>query len=145
LIDWDFLPETLPLGDTTVGVTGPVPLSNPPPQYGVFLNEAPVLRQLPLRTGRAIMALPPLIEVPVIARNLDTTWLEVNYFGYQGWINIASIRARPDVDWTTLPVPPGTPPPDTVPVVVIPVELQQAQIDRLRTFIADRRALAASL
>jgi hypothetical protein len=35
--------------------------------------------------------------------------------------------------------------PDTVPVVIIPIELQQAQIDRLRAYINGRRGLAAGL
>lgn len=144
LIEWDFAPETLALGDITVGVIGPVSLTSAP-QYGVYLEEAPVLRELPLRTGRRIMALPPLIVVPVVARNQDTTWLQINYFGYQGWIHRGSIRERGDVDWNSLPVPPGLPPPDTVPVVIIPLEIQQEQIDRLRGFVNHRRELAAAL
>lgn len=144
LLEWDLPPETLPLGDLTVGIVGPVPLTSAP-VYGVYLEEAPILREVPLRDGRRIMALPPLVVVPVLARNQDASWLQVNYLGYQGWINRVSIRERADVDWNTLPVPPGLPPPDTVAVVVIPIELQQAQIDRLRTFIGDRRGLAAGL
>ncbi|MEO8393387.1 MAG: SH3 domain-containing protein [Chloroflexota bacterium] len=144
LIDWDFLPETLPLGDIRTGITGPVTLASAPP-IGLYLLQAPILRELPLRTGRRIMALPPLIVIPVIARNRDTTWLQVNYFGYQGWINRASIRERGDIDLNTLPVPPGIPEPDTVPVIVIPLEIQQAQIDRLRSYINDRETLAIGL
>ena len=144
LIEWTFAPETLPLGDLSTGVTGSVPLSSAP-SIGVYLEEAPILRELPLRTGRRIMTVPALIVVPVIARNQDSTWLQINYFGNQGWIYRGSIRERGDVDWSSLPVPPGLPPPDTVPVVIIPLEIQQAQIDRLRAFIGERRALAASL
>ncbi len=145
LIDWDFVPETLALGDTRTGIIGPVPLSSSTPTIGLYLLQAPVLRELPLRSGRRIMALPPLIVIPVIARNRDATWLQVNYFGYQGWINRASIRERSDIDLNTLPVPPGIPEPDTVPVIVIPLEIQQAQIDRLRSYTNDRRTLAAGL
>jgi hypothetical protein len=115
------------------------------PQFGVYLEEAPILREIPLRDGRRIMALPYQIVVPVLARNQDASWLQVNFFGFQGWIHRASIRERSDVDWNILPVPPGTPLPDTVPVVIIPIELQQAQIDRLRAFTYDRRGLAAGL
>ena len=144
LIEWDFLPETLPLGDIHTGVIGPVPLSSTL-TIGLYLNAAPILRELPLRNGRRIMALPSLIVIPVLGRNRDTTWLQVNYLGYQGWINRSSIRERADVDLNTLPIPPGIPEPDTVPVVVIPLEIQQAQIDRLRSYITDRRVLAAGL
>lgn len=144
LLDWTFLPERLALGDLTTGATGPVPLSSAP-AYGVFLEEAPVLRELPLRDGRRIMALPPLIVVPVLARNADASWLQVSYFGTQGWINRGAIRERADIDWGTLPLPPGLPVPDTVAAIIIPIEIQQAQIDRLRVYISDRRTLAAGL
>lgn len=144
LIEWDFQPETLPLGDIAVGVLGPNPLTEIP-QYGVFLEEAPILRDLPLRIGNRILTIPPLIVIPVTGRNADSTWLQVNYLGYEGWINRGAIRERAGVDWNTLAVPFGTPPPDTVPVIVIPLEIQQAQIDRLRAFIHERRAFAAGL
>jgi hypothetical protein len=143
-LEWDFLPERLALGDISVDIIGPVPLREAP-QYGVYLEEAPILREIPLRDGRRIMSLPYQIVVPVLARNQDAAWLQVNYFGFQGWIHRASIRERGDVDWNTLPVPPGTPLPDTIPVIIIPIELQQAQIDRLRAFVNDRRGLAAGL
>lgn len=144
LIEWDFAPETLPLGEITVGVIGPKPLSEIP-QYGVFLEEAPILRDLPLRIGNRILTIPPLIVIPVTGRNADSTWLQVNYFGYEGWINRGAIRERAGINWDDLPVPFGTPPPDTVPVIIIPMEIQQAQIDRLRTFIHERNAFAAGL
>ncbi len=143
-LEWSLLPEQLPLGDASVNVAGPVPL-NTLPILGVYLEEAPILREIPLRDGRRIMALPSMIVVPVLARNQDASWLQVNYFGYQGWIHRSTIRERGDVDWMTLPVPPGLPPPDTIAVIIIPIELQQAQIDRLRSFAHERRALAASL
>jgi hypothetical protein len=144
LIEWDFAPELPPLGDFTVGIIGPKPLTSAPP-YGVFLEEAPILRDLPLRIGNRIAVIPALIVVPVLGRNADGTWLQVNYFGYEGWIHRGAIRERRDIDLTTLPVPFGTPPPDTIPVVVIPLEIQQAQIDRLRAFAIERRTLAAGL
>jgi hypothetical protein len=145
LLNWDFLHEQLPLGDNSTGVEGMHPLSDFPP-IGVFLEEAPILRELPLRNGRRIMALPPLIVVPVVGRNADASWLQVNYLGHLGWINRTTIRQRPDLDWrAALTVPPGTPPPDSVAAVIIPVELQQAQVDRLRGFINDRIGLAYGL
>lgn len=144
LIEWDFAPETLPLGDFTTGVTGSTPLTSAP-AIGVYLEEAPIVRDQPLRTGKRIAVVPALIVVPVLGRNADTTWLQINYFGTQGWIHRGSIRERGDVDLNSLPIPFGTPPPDTIPVVIIPVEIQQAQIDRLRAFVNDRVGLASSL
>jgi hypothetical protein len=144
LIDWDFAPETVPLDDFTTGVIGPTPLTSAP-AVGVYLEEAPNLRDLPLRVGKRMITVPALIVVPVLGRNADTTWLQINYFGYQGWISRSTIRERAGVDLNRLPVPFGTPPPDTIPVSIVPIELQQAQIDRLRSFINERRGLAAAL
>jgi hypothetical protein len=143
-LEWTVLPETLPLGDRVTGLTGPTPLESAPP-LGAFLLEAPMLRNVPLRTGGRIRALPPLITVPVLGRNADSTWLLVNYFGEQGWIIRTTVRETAGLDYEALPVPPGTPPPDTVPVVVIPIALQQAQIDRLLGFAFERRNEAAAL
>ena len=60
LIDWDFAPETLPLGDYTTGVTGPTPLTAAP-AIGVYLEEAPILLELPLRNGKRLTVVPAMI------------------------------------------------------------------------------------
>ena len=130
LIEWTFAPETLPLGDISTGVTGSVPLTSAPP-IGVYLEEAPILRELPLRTGRRIMTVPALIVVPVIAAIRTRRGCRSTTSAIRAGFTRGSIRERGDVDRSSLPVPPGLPPPDTVPVVIIPLEIEQAQIDRL--------------
>ena len=141
-LDWDFRPERLPLADFTTGVTGNQPLTRAEP-FGVYLIEAPIVRAQPTRTGARVGVLPPLTVVPALARNQDGSWLLINYFGLQGWINSSSTRH--EIDLTALYEPSNLPPLDSVPVIYIPLEVQQAQVDRMRTFITERLSLAADL
>lgn len=142
IMDWDFQPELLPLGDFTTGVVGPYPLTQSTDD-AIYVNEGAYLREQPLRRARMIMELPALITIPVLGRNQDGSWVFVNYLGYQGWM--IAFAGRPIPNWLRIPMPPNLPPLETPPVVTIPVELQQAQIDRLRAFIHERYALAAGL
>lgn len=142
VIDWDFLPEQLPLGDFVTGVIGPSPLTQST-DFAVYINEGVYLREQPLRASRALLELPPLITIPVLGRNQDGSWLFVNYLGQQGWMIAFAGRPVPNV--LNIPMPPNLPPLETPAFEVIPVELQQAQIDRLRVYIHERYALAAGL
>ncbi|MBZ0287841.1 MAG: hypothetical protein K8I30_09525, partial [Anaerolineae bacterium] len=86
--------------------------------------------------------IPPLVTIPVIERNQNGTWLHVNYMGYDGWV-IGYAARTPDV--LAIPEAPGLPPLETIAVIVIPVEIQQEQIDRLRVFITENRDIAIVL
>lgn len=139
---WTFKPEDLPLGDFVTGVIGPKPLTEAP-AFAAFLIEGPTLRNMPSRRGGRIMDIPPSVTVPVLERNQDGSWLRINYLGYDGWISAFTARDLPNV--MDVPQGLGLPPLETIQVVVIPVEIQQAQIDRLREFIYTRRELAFGL
>lgn len=143
-LEWDFHPELLPLGDLTTGVIGPTPLTYAP-DHAVFLIESPVLRTQPLRNSARVpgVTIPFSVTLPVLARNQDGSWLFVNYLGYQGWVVAFAGRTLPNV--LDIPQAINLPPLENVPTVIIPVEIQQAQIERLRTFITERRAYAADL
>jgi hypothetical protein len=144
VLEWDFQPELLPLGDLTTGVVGPSPLTYTP-EYAVFLNESPTLRTQPLRNSPRVpgVTIPFSVTLPVLARNQDGSWLFVNYLGYQGWVVAFAGRELPD--GLTVPQAVNLPPLENVPTQIIPVELQQAQVDRLRAFINERRVYAAGL
>jgi len=142
VIEWDFRVEDLPLGDFVTGVIGPTPLTYRP-EFGVTMLEGASLRTSPSRTGTFIRNIPPLITIPVLERNLDGSWLHVNYLGYDGWIAGFTVRRTPNV--MDIPEAAGLPPLETIPVMLIPVEIQQAQIDRLREFILTRREMAYNL
>jgi hypothetical protein len=144
-VDWSFYPELLPLGDFVTGVTGPTPLSGAT-DAAVHLLEAPILRQQPLRRAARVqppVQIPPLVTVPVLARNQDASWLFINYLGHQGWIVAFTARDLPDA--MQIAQASNLPPLEGPQLVQIPVELQQAQIDRLRAFIVDRRAFIVGL
>jgi hypothetical protein len=142
MLEWDFLPETLPLGDIVTGVTGPSPLAEAPAFAG-YLLEGPALRDRPSFRGTIITTIPPLITIPILERNQTGTWLHVNYFGYDGWIAGFLIRRLPNL--MDIPEAANLPALETIPVVVIPVEIQQAQVDRLRAFSIRHRDLALVL
>lgn len=142
LLDWDFEPEYLPLGDVSTGVEGPDPLTQRP-QYGVFMQEGAALRAQPTRRGEILRNLPPLITIPVIGRNQDGSWLKVNYLGYEGWVIAFTTRERADV--MNFPEVPGLPPLDVPPVPIIPPEVQLAELNRLRDYINERHVVARGL
>jgi hypothetical protein len=142
VLSWDFRPELLPLGDLTTGVIGPWPLSKAP-AFAVYLREGPILRERPSRRSSRVTDIPPLVTIPVMERNQDGSWLHVNYLGYDGWILAFSGRELPNV--LDIPQASGLPPLETISVLIIPVELQQAQIDHLREFINARREVAVGM
>lgn len=144
ILDYDdeLRPENLPLADITTGVVGPTPLTEATP-FGAYLLGELNLRDSPTRTGQRLRTIPALRTIPILERNRDGSWLKVNYFGYEGWISGFSVRRLPNL--MDIPEAVGIPLPESLTVVIIPIELQQAQIDRLRQFASDRRAYAYNL
>ena len=141
MLDWDFNPEALPLTDFTTGLVGE-PLEGDP-GYAVFLLENANLRRLPL-IGEARVGLVPISStVPVLLRNQDGSWVYVNYLGTEGWISNYSTRPIPNV--LDIPIAPGLPPLPTADIVIIPPEIQQAQLDRIREYVIVQRDFSANL
>ncbi len=134
-----FLPESLPLGDLTTGATGPTPLTIAP-TYAVYIQEGVALRTAPSLRAELITNIPPLVTVPVLARNQDGTWLQVNYLGYEGWMIGFTARRVPYL--LDIPEAANLPALETNPVIIIPLEVQQAQVDRLREFVLEQRERA---
>ncbi|MBI5958992.1 MAG: SH3 domain-containing protein [Chloroflexi bacterium] len=139
---WEFHPEDLPLTNLVTGQIGPIPLEADP-GFAVYMQFGAMLRDAPTRRAGSLGSVPVFATVPVLARNLDGSWLKVNYRGYVGWI-IAFVT-RPIPDLMQIPVAPDAPPPDTPPVVIIPPEVQIAQIQRLREYVTPRHALSDGL
>jgi hypothetical protein len=81
--------------------------------------------------------------VPILARNQDGTWLQVNYRGFVGWIIAFVGRDIPNV--MDIPEAPDLPPLATVAVEIIPPEVQLAHIEQVRAFILPYRDLADRL
>jgi hypothetical protein len=125
-----------------VGVEGPTPLEEDP-GFAIHLLYGATMRDSPSRQAGRITSVPRVATVPVLARNQDGSWLRVNYIGYVGWIITFTGRDLPDV--MAVPEAPGLPPLEAIEVVIIPPEVQRAQVQRLRDFVVPRRDLAESL
>jgi hypothetical protein len=142
MVDWEFQPEYLPLTDITTGVVGPSPLGEDP-GFAVFVLSEVTLRDQPSVKGRRILFVLHTTTVPVLERNQDASWLHINYLGYDGWISGFNTRQRADILDVTEAI--NLPPLETIPVIVIPKEVQLAQVQRLRDYITISRDLAANL
>lgn len=140
---WDFAPEYLSFNETanaTIAKDG-IPVTT---DYAVFIIEGVALRTWPsLQNSQRILNIPPSVIVPAMKRNQDASWLYVNYLGTEGWISSFTTRQRADV--MQLPQAPNLPPLETIPVIVIPPELQLEQVTRFRTWTEDKLLLAQNL
>ncbi len=141
-LDFEFNPAFLPLTDLTTGIEGPTPLEADP-GFAIFLNEAGAfMRTQPDRTAPLLMPVPIFSTVPILERNQNATWFKVNYRGHVGWIIAFVGRDVPnamDIPEAPLVVV------STVPVEIIPPEVQLAHIAQLRAFITPHFELSLSL
>lgn len=146
VIDYEFLPEFLPLTDIETGITGDQPLASPV-DYAVFINEGVALRSLPnVQRGERLLNIPPSVVVPVLGRYRDGEWLLVNYNGTEGWIIGFVIRERDDI--LELPEITGILPDDFAPQLqteIISPEIQMARLQEARAYATERLQLARDL
>lgn len=88
------------------------------------------------------MLIPHSVTIPVIGRNQDATWLRVNFNGIVGWITKSLTRASGDL----MTAPLGFDLPRlTFAILIIPPELQIAQVDRLQEFVQAQFDLSEGL
>lgn len=142
LIDYDFAPELLLMTDSVTGLVGdsPIPVNNIP----VVLTAEANLRAGPVGTADIVAVIPLGAIVPASGRNLDGTWLFVNYRGTEGWINSSVFRRPPNI----LDLPDVTVNNENVPVLaaeIIPPEIQLAQLERFRVFAQASQTVSAEL
>lgn len=142
LLNFEFLPENLPLTDFIMGLEGDTPLTTDP-GTAVYILQNSILRTQPLQSAERLLTIPFASVVPVIARNQTGEWIQVNYLGTVGWILTFNTRQRDDI--MDLPQAPNLPPIETAPVVIIPPEVQLAEVERMRVFIGVNRELAVAL
>ncbi|MBZ0297827.1 MAG: hypothetical protein K8L99_35050 [Anaerolineae bacterium] len=139
MLEYDFLPENLPLTDLTTGQTGSTALSEDP-GFAVYVNENVLLRTRPYYQGDRITTIEASSILPVLTRDPAGEWFKVNYLGNIGWIAGFATRGIPNVD--DVPVEPGLPPLQSANVVIIAPEIQLAQVERLRGYIVPLRDYA---
>jgi SH3 domain-containing protein len=138
----NFTIELLPLTDSTTGVNGSVSIVDS--GYGVFVQQESTLRDGPLLEGIRLGVVPYGVTVPVIERNADASWLQINYLGNVGWISGFNVRISA---YNLLEIPEGLnlPAPLAANLPIIPPELQFAQAARLRTYLGTQVAMAVNL
>lgn len=130
LLDYDFAPETLPMLDTTTDLLGTSPI-DPEAMPIVLVAEANLRAEPDL--GGEVLALVPLGAIlPVLGRDSEALWLYVNYRGIEGWINSTTYQRPPNVlSLPDLTFDPNTP---QLSALIIPMEIQLAQLEELRAY-----------
>jgi hypothetical protein len=138
----NFTIELLPLTDSTTGVVGSTAITDS--GYGVFVQQESTLRNGPLLEGTRLGVVPYGVTVPVIERNADASWLQINYLGNVGWISGFNVRISA---YNLLEIPEGSnlPAPLAANLPIIPPELQFAQAARLRSYLDTQVVMAVNL
>jgi hypothetical protein len=143
MVDYDFLPELLPMTDFTTGQTGPTTLSADP-GFAAFIIDNVSMRSRPaVRTGERVGVIPHDSVVPILARNQDASWLYVDYLGYEGWIS--GYNARSSGNTFRVQEAPDLDPLEVIAVTIIPPEVQLEQLNQLRDYVTASRDLALGL
>ncbi len=125
---------------STAGITGPEPVFDTGIAAFVLGNTS--LRSEPGLRASRVAVMPASVTVPVLARNADGSSLLVNYNGFVGWV--AAFLVRTSTDPLDAPLDESAPPP-IFGGEQIPVELQIAQVDRLRDYAEAQFDVAVAL
>jgi hypothetical protein len=136
-----FRPERLPLTDLATGLLGPTPLQADP-GFAAYVNEGAVLRDQPFGEGNRIIGVPFGVIVAVLERDSQSQWLHINYLGYEGWIAAFTVRRVPNL--AAVPVSPLRSA-KQIEILVIPPEIQLAQLQRMRDYINPQLEMAINL
>lgn len=139
VVSESFEPWEVPV-TSSYGIEGPELVRDT--GLAVYVLATARLRSEPFIGGGEITLVTFYTTLPVLGRNQDGSWILVNYRGYVGWLSEAVLRASGDL----MNAPLGLDlPPLTVQVEIIPPELQQAQLDRLKEYVSQSAHLAHSL
>ena len=134
-----FDPLLLPLTDVTTGVDGETPVVDS--GFAVQVIDDTALYVSPERNAAINAEIPIYALLPALERTPDNQWIAVNYRGIIGWL--PQFLTRHTFAVSALPISAAyTDDPRYPQVVVIPVETQLAQIDRLLSFIEPLDRLA---
>jgi uncharacterized protein YraI len=141
-LDFEFDPIGLPITDGITGLKGPTPVVE---QYGVSIL---ILVEVNLRADAStrsatIDVVPHSSILPLLEIYPDLTWVKVNYLGNIGWI--AGYLVRLPENLGDVPRTPGVTGVPGFQLVVIPPEIQRAQLQRLREFVISRKRVADDL
>jgi hypothetical protein len=107
-----------------------------------FILANAVLRGEPFISGTPILTIPHSVTLPIVGRNQDASWLRVNYNGTIGWVSETVIE--PSGNLMSAPLSLDLPP-LAVNVIIIPPEVQLAQVERVRAFAREQIDLSLGL
>lgn len=141
MVNNNFEIERLPLTNSSTGLTGATPISDN--GWAAFLLVESNLRAVPSAEGERLAIIPIGVTLPVIGRDQDASWLQVNYLGTVGWVS--GLNMRVSVDPLTLPQGTGLLDRPTINVLIVPPEVQLAQVQRLRDYILQHQDMATNL
>jgi hypothetical protein len=139
----DLLRETFRAWDVPItsnaGVEGELVLDT---GLDAFILANAVLRGEPFISGTPLLTIPHSVTLPILGRNQDASWLKINYNGTVGWVSETLIE--PSGDLMTAPLGLDLPP-LAVNVIIIPPEVQLAQVERVRAFAREQIDFALGL
>jgi hypothetical protein len=142
--DYDFDAERLPLTDLTTGLIGDDALEADT-GFAVYFKFEAILRDGPSLNADPLLTIPIEAVLPVIeyTNNEDSDWYRVNYLGVTGWV-IAFVARKPyNFDSIPFYTIPGA---NTLTgLIIIPPELQLAQVQRIRDYAINARGVADQL
>jgi uncharacterized protein YgiM (DUF1202 family) len=125
---------------SSYGIEGSEIVTDAP--LAVYLLANARLREDPFISAEEIISVPFYVTLPVLGRNQDGSWVYVNYRGYVGWLSESVVRGSGDIMSAPLNI---NLPPLVIVVEIIPPELQQVQLDRLREYVTGAAGLAQNL
>lgn len=139
VVDFDFMPETLPLTDFTTGSTGDF-VQTRDTGFAAFTLAEVNLRVQPI-DGQAIITRAPFgVVLPVLERDQIGTWFLVNYLGTTGWVNAANLRGVED--YSAIPIAGGLPEIPVASTFTIPLDIQLSEIQAFREYISAQNQFA---
>lgn len=134
-----FEPYEVPI-TSSIGIEGDILVEETGISVLILANAN--LREEPFQDSAEIADIPHSVTIPVVGRNQDGTWVLVNYNGFVGWVSRTVTQSSGNI----FDAPLGLDlPPLEFEVVIVPPEMQIAQVERIRDYVTGEIALAESI
>lgn len=142
VIDFDFLPETLPLLDFSTGARGNFVLTRDPGTAAFTLAEVN-LRVQPQAGTEVITRAPFGVVLPILERDRSLDWFLVTYLGTTGWVNINNLRGIAEPQ--DVPIAVGLPEIPIANTLIIPLNIQLNEIEEFRIYVTAQNNFSIDL
>lgn len=144
VLDYDFMPETLPIADTQTGATGDFVLTSDP-GFAAFTLAEVNLRAQPFADERVITRAPFGVVLPIIQRDPVGSWFLVTYLGTTGWVNGINLRGVEFDVVETVSVASGLTVSPVDGTLIIPLSVQLDEIQEFRDYLTAQNNFAGQL